>query len=143
MSDVTDTTGCLTDKGAGPSPSEVQSLEPSVATAISKCMVSLACFIVKSLCRIELANTRTSAFEREKRNQISQARLVANAALQRQRESFFMGNPKLAVMQTLDFDGVEPQLATHLIDLQFNRTHFTYLLNGGESKKLIQITAHP
>jgi hypothetical protein len=129
MSDVTDTTACLTDKGAGPSPSEVH-----VAGAISRdgdfeVHGVSSMFHRQSLCRIDLANTRTSAFEREKRNQISQARLVANAAVQRQRESFFMGNPKLAVMQAIDFDGVEPELATHLIDLHFNRTHFTYLFS--------------
>ncbi|KAJ1333116.1 catalase-peroxidase [Microdochium nivale] len=53
-----------------------------------------------------------------------QARLVSHAAVQRQRESFVYSNPPA----TMDLDGVDPELARHLIDLHWNRQHYAYLL---------------
>ncbi|CEL06441.1 hypothetical protein ASPCAL09618 [Aspergillus calidoustus] len=55
----------------------------------------------------------------------SKARLVSNAALQRQRESRLYRQPTNLV----DFDGCEPDLARHLLDLHFNRQHYAYMIS--------------
>lgn len=68
----------------------------------------------------------------------SRARLISNAALQRQREGHLTRQPQ----QTIDLDGLSGDVAKHLLDVHFNRTHYssvmTYrpaimdsLLNGG------------
>ncbi|OAA68632.1 Transcription factor [Niveomyces insectorum RCEF 264] len=54
----------------------------------------------------------------------AKARLVSNAALQRQRESRLFRAPR----NTLDLDGVDPEMARHLLDLHWNRQHYAYLL---------------
>lgn len=55
----------------------------------------------------------------------SKARLISNAALQRQRESRIFQQP----MSTIDLDGCEPELAKHLFDIHFNRQHYAYLVS--------------
>ncbi|KAL2834390.1 hypothetical protein BDW59DRAFT_156322 [Aspergillus cavernicola] len=65
--------------------------------------------------------------ERKQQQQISKARLVANAAFQRQRESVLLHNPSL--MQQVNFGSIDPETALHLLDLHFNRLHFTYLIS--------------
>ncbi|KAL2848915.1 fungal-specific transcription factor domain-containing protein [Aspergillus pseudoustus] len=55
----------------------------------------------------------------------SKARLVSNAALQRQRERRLYRQPASLV----DFDGCEPDLARHLLDLHFNRQHYAYMIS--------------
>lgn len=54
----------------------------------------------------------------------SKARLISNAALQRQRESRMFRQPK----DLMDLDGTDPELAKHLLDLHFNRQHYAYLI---------------
>lgn len=55
----------------------------------------------------------------------STARLISNAALQRQRETRIFLQPST----TLDLDGCPPDLAKHLISLHFNRQHYAYLVS--------------
>ncbi|KAJ5661371.1 uncharacterized protein N7484_000743 [Penicillium longicatenatum] len=55
----------------------------------------------------------------------SRARLISNAALQRQRESRIFRQP----YNLMDLDGCEPELAKHLLDLHFNRQHYAYLIS--------------
>ncbi|KAJ5107514.1 fungal-specific transcription factor domain-containing protein [Penicillium angulare] len=55
----------------------------------------------------------------------SKARLISNAALQRQREARIFRQP----YNTIDLDGCEPELAKHLLDLHFNRQHYAYLIS--------------
>lgn len=62
--------------------------------------------------------------DEESNRAATQARLVSNALLQRQRESYLYRGPAT----TVDLDGVDPELAKHLIDLHWNRQHFAYLL---------------
>lgn len=54
----------------------------------------------------------------------SKARLISNAALQRQREARMFRQPK----DMMDLDGTPPELAKHLLDLHFNRQHYAYLI---------------
>ena len=56
---------------------------------------------------------------------ISKARLISYAALQRQRESWIYRQPPT----TIDFDGCEPELATHLLEVHFNLQHYAYLIS--------------
>ncbi|KAL4940151.1 hypothetical protein BDV06DRAFT_224328, partial [Aspergillus oleicola] len=65
--------------------------------------------------------------QREQLQQVSKARLVANAAFQRQRESVLLRNP--SVMQDVNFGCADPDIALHLLDIYFNRIHFTYLFS--------------
>ncbi|EXJ71858.1 uncharacterized protein A1O5_04359 [Cladophialophora psammophila CBS 110553] len=53
-------------------------------------------------------------------------RLIAYAALQKQHENFLFSDPLL--YNNLDLDGVSPETAKHLLDIHWNRQHFTYLL---------------
>ncbi|KAH8700167.1 fungal-specific transcription factor domain-containing protein [Talaromyces proteolyticus] len=55
----------------------------------------------------------------------SKARLISNAALQRQREPRLFRQPSNLV----DLDGCDPELAKHLLDLHFNRQHYAYLIS--------------
>lgn len=54
----------------------------------------------------------------------TKARLISNAALQRQRESAIFRQPQ---PQALDLDGCEPELAKHLLDIHFSRQDSTRL----------------
>jgi hypothetical protein len=62
--------------------------------------------------------------DEESNRAATQARLVSNALLQRQREFYLYRGPAT----NLNLDGVDPELAKHLIDLHWNRQHFAYLL---------------
>lgn len=64
--------------------------------------------------------------ERDRCNETSRARLVAFASQQHQREDFLRQNAN--TLAEIDFDGVEPDLALHLIDAHFNRQHFTFMI---------------
>ncbi|KAF9885379.1 hypothetical protein FE257_012997 [Aspergillus nanangensis] len=70
---------------------------------------------------------KASKRQREQLQQVSKARLVANAAFQRQRESVLLRNP--SVMQEANFGCADPDTALHLLDIYFNRIHFTYLFS--------------
>ncbi|CAK7235420.1 hypothetical protein SBRCBS47491_009287 [Sporothrix bragantina] len=61
---------------------------------------------------------------RETSTAAAKARLVSNAALQRQREACLFRGPR----NTLDLDGVDVEMARHLLDLHWNRQHYAYLL---------------
>ncbi|KAL1854817.1 hypothetical protein Daus18300_011333 [Diaporthe australafricana] len=54
----------------------------------------------------------------------TKARLISYAVVQRQSESYVYQTPPA----TMDLDGVDVELAKHLIDLHWNRQHFAYLL---------------
>lgn len=54
----------------------------------------------------------------------SKARLISYAALQNQREGWVYNQPHTKI----DLDGVDADLAKHLLDLHFNRFHFAYLI---------------
>lgn len=62
--------------------------------------------------------------DQQVRNAESKARLMSYAAIQRQREGLHYRNPPA----TMDLDGVDTELARHLIDLHWNRQHYAYLL---------------
>ncbi|KAF7563936.1 hypothetical protein G7046_g221 [Stylonectria norvegica] len=55
----------------------------------------------------------------------SKARLISNAALQRQREARMFRQPQ----DLMDLDGCDPEMAKHLLDLHFNRQHYAYLIS--------------
>ena len=65
--------------------------------------------------------------DRDEYNQVSQARLVAYASHQKQRETLIFRSPQIS--SRIDFDGVQPELALHLLDAHFNRQHYTYLIS--------------
>jgi hypothetical protein len=52
-------------------------------------------------------------------------RLISYAALQRQQEDFLFAGD---VNNKIDLDGVPSETAKHLLDIHWNRQHFTYLL---------------
>lgn len=54
----------------------------------------------------------------------SKARLISNAALQRQRELHMFRQPS----SLIDLDGCSGELAKHLLDLHFNRQHNAFLI---------------
>lgn len=62
--------------------------------------------------------------DQRSRDAESKARLLSYAAIQRQRESLHYRNPPA----TMDLDGVDIELARHLLDLHWNRQHYAYLL---------------
>lgn len=68
----------------------------------------------------------TSASEKEDYNKNSQARLVAFSSQQNQAEAMLRRNP--VKLSHVDFDGVNPALALHLIGAHFNRQHFTFMI---------------
>ncbi|KAK2806913.1 hypothetical protein FQN51_005713 [Onygenales sp. PD_10] len=55
--------------------------------------------------------------------------LFSNAALQRQREINLYGYPERSIGTPIDLDGVDPEMAKHLLDLHWNRQHLAYLLS--------------
>ena len=55
-------------------------------------------------------------------------KLFANTAYQRQRESSILGSPGRPFGPQMDFDGVPPALAIHLLNIHWNRQQFAYLL---------------
>lgn len=67
-----------------------------------------------------------SDLERKQQNEITKARLVAYASQQQQMEDLVRQDPNR--LATIDFDGVQPDLALHLIDAHFNRQHFTFMI---------------
>ena len=54
----------------------------------------------------------------------SKARLISYAVIQRQSEGLIYSGPP----SSMDLDGVDPELASHLLDLHWNRQHYAYLL---------------
>lgn len=70
-------------------------------------------------------NTTKMAWKGESAIAASKARLISNAALQRQREPRLFRQPSNVV----DLDGCDPELARHLLDLHFNRQHYAYLIS--------------
>ncbi|KAG8156887.1 hypothetical protein KVR01_013300 [Diaporthe batatas] len=62
--------------------------------------------------------------DQQLRNAESKARLMSYAAIQRQREGLHYRHPPA----TMDLDGVDVELARHLLDLHWNRQHYAYLL---------------
>ncbi|KIA75797.1 hypothetical protein HK57_00411 [Aspergillus ustus] len=70
-------------------------------------------------------NLSTMGWKGESAIASSKARLVSNAALQRQREPRLYRQPASLV----NFDGCEPDLARHLLDLHFNRQHYAYMIS--------------
>jgi hypothetical protein len=71
------------------------------------------------------ANISKMKWQGEAAISASKARLISNAALQRQRESRIFQQPT----STLDLDGCDPELAKHLFDIHFNRQHYAYLVS--------------
>ncbi|KAH8173843.1 fungal specific transcription factor domain-containing protein [Sarocladium implicatum] len=75
----------------------------------------------------ETQRARTSALARRSQAVIaaSKARLISNAAVQKQREARLFAQPR----NLMDLDGCDPELAKHLIQLHFNRQHYAYLVS--------------
>lgn len=108
----------------GPSPSETH-----VAGAVNNdgdVVVHGVSSIFHSPTLSFLTKGDTSSSERKLQNDVSTARLVANATLQRQHELICLRGPSLN--QNIDFDGVDPEMALHLLDLHWNRQRLTYLI---------------
>jgi hypothetical protein len=61
----------------------------------------------------------------ESRSQLAKEYLISNAAIQRQREVAVLSSPDVGTK--VDFDGLEPEMALHLLDLHWNRHHLGYL----------------
>ncbi|KAL2864082.1 transcription factor domain-containing protein [Aspergillus lucknowensis] len=70
-------------------------------------------------------NISTMGWKGESAVAASKARLVSNAALQRQREARLHRQPSNQV----DLDGCDRDLACHLLDLHFNRQHYAYMIS--------------
>ena len=117
------------DVNAGPSPSEA-----NVAGAIShdgKLAVHGVSSIFHHPARLKTISsitTSASIVERKLQNQVSEARLIANAALQQQRERILLRGIS-SIESKIDLDGVNAELAFHLLDLHWNRQHYTYLIS--------------
>lgn len=60
------------------------------------------------------------------RTQMVRDQLIANAAIQKQKETSLNLTPQ--VKQSVDLDGVQPEMAFHLLNLHWNRQHYSYLL---------------
>ncbi|KAJ5094309.1 hypothetical protein N7456_010170 [Penicillium angulare] len=58
--------------------------------------------------------------------EILKAQLISNAALRRQEELKLIYDPSIGT--NIDFDGVPMDLALHLLNLHWNRSHLSYLL---------------
>lgn len=69
----------------------------------------------------------TSRAEKDLQNNISRARLVANAALQRQKEALALRSSNIS--QRIELDGLDPEMATHLLEMHFNRQHYSFLIS--------------
>ncbi|KAJ5626334.1 hypothetical protein N7510_002643 [Penicillium lagena] len=54
--------------------------------------------------------------------------LFANAAYQRQREASLIYGSGRSLGPRIDFDGLAPELALHLLELHWNRQHYLYLM---------------
>lgn len=65
-----------------------------------------------------------SAVDTQSSQAATKARLISYAVVQRQSESYIYQNQPAS----MDLDGVDVELAKHLIDLHWNRQHFAYLL---------------
>lgn len=52
--------------------------------------------------------------------------LISNATIRRQQESAILSSPWIDTK--VELDGVSPETAIHLLDLHWNRQHFSYLL---------------
>ncbi|PLB52471.1 hypothetical protein P170DRAFT_105581 [Aspergillus steynii IBT 23096] len=57
--------------------------------------------------------------------EISRDRLVSYASAKRQEEIVLYNSP--GILHNIDFDGVSPDTAMHLLDLHWNRQHLSYL----------------
>ncbi|KAF9887938.1 hypothetical protein FE257_009460 [Aspergillus nanangensis] len=57
--------------------------------------------------------------------QAAQDRLIANAAVRRQKELLLYSNPSITA--NIDFDGLPMDTAMHLLDLHWNRQHLLYM----------------
>lgn len=115
-------------KGAG-EPSELSPQEVSLVGLVQAHNGAVSVHGVSSL--LHSSNTRLghtqsdpSAASRDQDRTTAQARVVSNAALQRQSESRLFR--PLGVMP--DLDGLDADTARHLFDLHWNRQHLAYLL---------------
>jgi len=70
----------------------------------------------------------TSQGEQRINIQVIKDQLFSNAALQHQRELAISSGLGRGLGVQIDFDGVQPEMAIHLLDLHWNRTHFGFLL---------------
>lgn len=116
------------DIDVGPSPSEV-----NVAGAIShdgSLVVHGVSSIFHNPAHVKTASQvvpSESSEERKYQNKMSRARLFSNASLQQQRENILFRDSGLELK--IDLDGVNPELAFHLLNLHWNRQHYTYLIS--------------
>ena len=76
-----------------------------------------------SMMHSEQTTSAPSAYEKSQLK-ASKARLISYAVIQRQSENLIYSNPPT----TMDLDGVDAELASHLLDLHWNRQHYAYLL---------------
>jgi hypothetical protein len=81
-----------------------------------------------SLSRKDAPDVSLSETEQLHHTQMVKDQLFAFAALQRQRESVMLGQLGRGMEAKIELDGLPVELATHLLDLHWNRQHLAYLL---------------
>lgn len=64
--------------------------------------------------------------EKNARDQLVRDQLISNALIQRQRETSLHLAPRIE--EKIDLDGVAPDVAFHLLNLHWNRQHYSFLL---------------
>lgn len=125
---LTETMATPADADAGPSPSEAH-----IAGALDQdgylVVHGVASIFHQSTGTMAASHTVSSpsCTERKLQNQVTKARLIANAALQRQRETIIFRGSNIG--QKVELDGVDVEMAIHLLDLHWNRQHYTYLIS--------------
>ena len=77
---------------------------------------------------ISRSRRSTSNSTTEARTKTVKDHLFANAAYQRQRETSLFQGVGRSFGPRIDFDGVAPELALHLLELHWNRQHYLYLM---------------
>ena len=81
--------------------------------------------LINHMPRAEAPNVLNTGIAQNAIIAATKARLISYAALQSQREDWIYNQPQIKI----DFDGCDPDLAKHLIDLHFNRFHYAYLIS--------------
>ncbi|KAE9374235.1 hypothetical protein N431DRAFT_437706 [Stipitochalara longipes BDJ] len=78
--------------------------------------------------RKDTTDVSLSESEQLHHSQTVKDQLFAFAALQRQRENVVLGQLARGMNVKMELDGLPAELATHLLDLHWNRQHLAYLL---------------
>lgn len=108
---------------SGPSPSEAQVVGVIDQDGVVS-VHGLSSIHHQSACLTNAEQHRDNT-SKSPADELSSARLISNATFHRQRENLLYRQPK----HQPDLDGVDPELAKHLLDLHWNRQHYAYMLS--------------